>query len=551
MVMNKKNRVSLLLISSLLSWIPSNAQLKYWVLFKNKNGTPYTTSNPAGFLSQKAIDRRAMYSIAVDATDLPVTPSYVTQIDNLTDVTVLYASKWLNGVVVSIPPASLNAAMNAINAFSFVASSGQVKRYAFNLPKVIPPPATELQNLRSTNTLSYNMGGSFTQNKQVNVDCLHNSGYRGQGMTIAVMDIGFDKYDVNPVFDSVRNRGGFLGTRDFVSGGVSVTGKGSHGSYVLSCMAAVQPGVIMGSAPRADYWLIRTEEGAAETISEEYNWVRGAEFADSVGADILTTSLGYTTFDNASQNHNYNTLNGKTAPMSIAATIAARKGLFVLNAAGNEGNSSWMYVGVPADADSICSVGAVDGDGKYASFSSKGPTADGRIKPDLVARGLGAWVAETDGSSCFPANGTSFATPILAGAVACYWQKHRNVNNMLLLKTLRISASNFNSPNNTIGWGIPNVCSFVLGLNNKSADLAFDELMVYPNPFNSLISIYLNNSNEKIVSVSLNDMLGKTLQTFDANSNDFTLDLSNCDSGIYFLRIETDSKVLSKKIIKQ
>ncbi|MES2680348.1 MAG: S8 family peptidase [Bacteroidota bacterium] len=521
-------------------------------MFKNKNGTPYTIANANDFLSVKSINRRIMYNTPVDQTDLPVTPAYISQVDNVNGVKVLYASKWLNGVVVSVPNADLNVALNTINNFPFVMTLAPVNRYAVNYPKTSPDvgQAAGQQSLKTTNTASFNMGGSYWQNKQMNLDCLHDAGYRGKGITIAVLDAGFSNVNNSPMYDSLRARGGIIGTRDFVAGGNSVYEDGDHGAAVLSCMAAIKPGVIMGSAPAADYWLLRTEEGAAETLTEEYNWIRGAEFADSVGVDILTTSLGYTTFDNSAQNHNYNTLNGRTAPMSIAATMAARKGMFVLNAAGNEGASGWQYICVPADADSICTVGAIDTLSNYASFSSVGPTADGRIKPDLVARGLGAWIASSDGSVCFPGNGTSFATPVLAGAVACYWQAHRGLNNIQLLKTLKNSASNKNSPNNFIGWGKPDMCSFVVGMSEVNAAKSDAGLNVSPNPFNAFVNISLENAGD-ILSIEITDVLGKVIKTVNINTSTYVLNTSELKEGVYFVKVDTGSGILTKKIIRQ
>jgi serine protease AprX len=550
--MNKQTTTTLVLFCFLLSIIPLQSQVKLWVLFKNKNGTPYTIANANDFLSVKSINRRVMYNTPVDQTDLPVTPAYVSQVDNVNNVKVLYASKWLNGVVVSIPMADLNVAINAINNLPFVMTLATVNRYAVTYPKTTPDAGAgaEQQSLKTTNTASFNMGGSYWQNKQMNLECLHDAGYRGKGITIAVLDAGFANVNNSPMYDSLRARGGIIGTRDFVTGGNSVYEDSDHGAAVLSCMAAIKPGVIMGSAPAADYWLLRTEEGAFETLTEEYNWIRGAEFADSVGVDILTTSLGYTTFDNASQNHNYNTLNGRTAPMSIAATMAARKGMFVLNAAGNDGASGWQYICVPADADSICTVGAIDSAGSYASFSSVGPTADGRIKPDLVARGLGAWIASSDGSVCFPGNGTSFATPVLAGAVACYWQAHRGLNNIQLLKTLKNSASNKNSPNNFIGWGRPDMCSFIVGINEQNAAKSRAGFSVSPNPFNAYVNISVENTAGTL-NIEVIDVLGKTVKAISTQMTTYVLNTSELKEGVYFVKVDTGSEILTKKIIRQ
>lgn len=458
-------------------------KVKYWVKLKDKTGTPFTVSNPSAFLSAKSLARRAVHNISVDQTDLPVNPVYVQQINMLQHVDIVYTSKWLNGVMITIDSNSVaQPALAAIKNFSFVLDTFKVKYYRLLVPPKPDPSFFQAKASGEQEILgNYNYGGSNGQVKQLGVECLHNNGYRGQDMTIAVMDVGFTFVDTNPVFDSLRNEGRIKGTRDFVAGGVNAYQGGTHGTMVLSCMAANKPGTALGTAPKANYWLLRTEDNSSETLTEEYNWIRGAEFADSVGVDMITTSLGYTTFDNPVQNHNYATLNGKTAPMSIAATMAARKGIFVLNAAGNEGQSSWRYISVPGDADSICTVGAVDTLGVLAGFSSVGPTADGRLKPDLVACGLGSWVCEQ--SVCFPGNGTSFATPVLAGAVACFWQANKNLSNHKILDTLRKTATQANSPNNFKGWGVPYMCAktntFVLsGIANLEDEMNHSGILV-------------------------------------------------------------------------
>ncbi len=459
-----KNRISLLvgcwIFCSVLALNAAPApSVKYWVNFKNKTGTPFTISNPSAFLSAASIARRTAQNIAIHPSDLPVTPTYISQVENVSGVKVLYVSKWLNGVVVAIDSAAVApAALTAISNFTFVQNTAKVNRYKVNIPEpkaLLEDTSTpEARGTAADTSNGYNFGRSYWQNKQLNVDCYHGKGYRGQGMTIAVLDVGFISVESSPVFDSLRKGGGILGTRNFVTGDNNAYQGGSHGTMVLSCMAGNKPGIVLGSAPKAKYWLLVTENGATETISEEYNWIRGAEFADSVGVDILTTSLAYNEFDDPTQNHTYATLNGRTAPMSIAATMAARKGLFVLNAAGNEGGNPWHYIAVPADADSICTVGAVDSVGAVTGFSSWGPTSDGRIKPDLVARGGNTWVCDQP-NVCFPGNGTSFATPVLAGAVACFWQANRNLTAMKVLDSLKKLGTNSLSPNNAMGWGLP------------------------------------------------------------------------------------------------
>lgn len=523
--------------------IKAQTTTKYFVKFKNKNGTPYSVSVPSAYLSSQAINRRAQYAVPIDQTDLPVTPSYVSQIAAVPNVTVRYSSKWLNGVMIIT---SSTAAINTINSFSFVLSSTPANSVKPMVPSEENPVITASAK-EAAQTFSFNYGGSYWQNKQLGVDCLHGQGFRGQGMTIAVLDDGFNNVNANPVFDSLRNRGGILGTQDFVTGGQMVYEDDQHGAMVLSCMAAIKPGVIMGSAPRANYWLLRTEDANTETPSEEYNWVRGAEYADSAGADILTTSLGYTTFDNSSENHTLTDLNGKTAPMSIAATMAARKGLFVLNAAGNGGGSSWALIGIPADADSICTVGAIDSLSNVAGFSSTGPTADGRIKPDLVARGVGSWISFPNGS-CGGLNGTSFATPILAGAVACFWQAHKAWNNIKILDTLRKTASNASSPNNQRGWGTPNMCSIPAGIVER-ASMA-ESMSLWPNPASDVINLKFGTSLKENSFVRLYNALGSVIGEYSvsAGSQTYQIDMSSLPKGIYFIKTDHNG---TKKILKQ
>jgi len=541
MDLNKRLSLPIFLVSFFLSTLSSFAQVKYWVKLTDKNGTPYSVSTPSAFLSPQAISRRAMYNIPLDQTDLPVTPSYIAQIENVANVTVVYASKWLNGVVVSVPNRTLAlTALSTIHNFPFVTDTLRVKRMKLNKPlpsEFIPGNEASLKPTSSSTLSTYNYGGSYWQNQQLNVICLHEQGYRGQGMTIAVMDAGFINVDTYSVFDSLRNNGGILGTRDFVNGAANAYYGSRHGTMVLSCMAGNKPGRILGSAPLAKYWLLRTEDESSETITEEYNWIRGAEFADSAGADILTTSLGYTDFNISSQNHTYATLNGKTAPMSIAATMASRKGMFVLNAAGNEGQSSWRYISVAADADSICAVGAIDSLENVAGFSSVGPTPDGRIKPDLVARGSGAWVSDGiyDG---FPGNGTSFATPILAGAVACFWQANKTINNHVVMDRLKKSASNACKPNNSGGWGLPKVCYTTL--TNTLSGFVF-------------LKGKTDHSGIKVICVK-DSVLNTTDSAFTAADGSYTFSLNTNYSKLLFSKpgyidlklINSDSNPLSR-----
>ena len=411
---------------------------------------------------------------------------------------------------------------------------------------------TSKVNITKTLSTSYNYGPSITQVSQIGVDCMHDLGFRGNNMTIAVMDGGFRQVDINPVFDSLRNENRLLGTYDFVVGDNSVFEDDTHGAYVLSCIVGNSPGNLIGTSPKANIWLFRSEDVGSEKIIEEHNWVIAAERADSLGADIATTSLGYTTFDNSANNHTYADLNGKTSIMSLASTMAVRKGMFVLNAVGNEGNGSWHYISVPSDADSICSVGAVNGSGVHSSFSGVGPTADGRIKPDISAMGEGTYLC-APGYSFFSGNGTSFATPIMAGAVACLWQAHPLKTNMEILQAIKATATQSVTPDNNVGWGIPNICAahqylITVGLQEKVLPNA---ISFYPNPTQHEVDFSLQNAIEAIeVTNVLGQKMDFTLTSTKTNYYHISFERA-ISNGLYTITIQTKETLFTGKFVKQ
>ncbi|MEK6615465.1 MAG: S8 family serine peptidase, partial [Bacteroidota bacterium] len=399
--MRIQNSVFCLLFSVfyLLSSPSFSQYTKYWIQFTDKNNNPYSVSTPSAFLSPRAIQRRTNQSIAVVQNDLPITPAYYNSVKNVPNVTIINRSKLFNAFTIYTTDAT---ALTTINNFSFVLNTKPVQRYhrKFGIEENVAPVLTSNFKLQTSNS-SYNYGPSFNQINMIGGVCLHTQGFHGEGMVIAIMDAGFYKADSLSVFDSLRLNNQILGTWDFVDNDTMVYDVHPHGSYVLSTMGGNLPGMIVGTAPKANYYLLRTEQGATEYIIEEDNWVSAAEFADSAGADVFTTSLGYTDFDDSTQNHTYADMDGNTARISIATDMAVSKGIFAVCSAGNSGNSPWNFIGAPADADSVLAIGAVDSLGNYASFSSNGPTADGRVKPNVAAQGQAAVVTDLDTSIAY------------------------------------------------------------------------------------------------------------------------------------------------------
>jgi len=438
----------------------SEAQFsRHVIILKDKTGTPFTLQSPAAFLSPRSLARRNRYTIAIDQTDLPVNPAYIDSIRLAGNVTILSISKWLNQVCILTTD---TAAFNRINRFTFVAASMPVaaRQQSLQSPakKWMDTPLLPLPTLPAMAQLTtglYNYGAAAPQADLHQVSFLHNLGFSGQGMQLAVMDAGFFKYNTLPTFDSVRINNQILGTWDFVANEERVDEDNAHGMYCFSTMAANLPGSFVGTVPKASFYLYRTEDVSSEYPIEEHFWVAAAEKADSLGVDVFSVSLGYNYFDNPIFNYTYAQLDGNKAALSRAADLAAKKGILVVAAVGNEGAANWKYLTVPADADSILAVGAVNANRQVAAFSSYGPSADGQVKPDVAALGENAVIANAINGAPTYSNGTSFACPVMAGIVTCLWQAFPEVNNMTIIEQLRRSSDRFTTPDNRTGYGIP------------------------------------------------------------------------------------------------
>ena len=446
----------LILLMLVLSATQTQAQLtRYIIQFTNKRQNTHSLSAPSSFLSAAAIERRQRHNITIDSTDLPVTAAYIDAVKATGDVTIINASKWLNSISIQTTDA---AALEKIKALPFVKGAtpiaAQQKLSVMPADEKSPLKKMGIQAFSQTSEIPFNYGNAAAQINIHNGTFLHNLGLRGQGMRIGMLDAGYKSYTTLKAFDSINANGQVIETWDFVARHASVTEDHQHGMQCLSIIAANIPGQFVGSAPKASFYLYRTEDAATEFPIEEHNWVCAAERVDSAGGQIISSSLGYATFDNAALNHTYADMNGDVTMAARGADLAAQKGLLVVIAAGNEGQNSWKYIMTPADGDSVLTVGAVDKNGNVAPFSSYGPAADGRIKPDVVSVGWGTTIQNTN-NTVGSGNGTSFACPNMAGLAACLWQGFPEASNMRIIQALRLAGSNVQAPNDRMGYGIP------------------------------------------------------------------------------------------------
>ncbi len=503
----------------------SKAQFsKYIIQFKDKIGTPYSTNRPSDFLSVRSIQRRVKQNISIDSTDLPITPRYVDSVRLAGNVTIINKSKWLNEICIQTTDA---AALAKIKKFSFVISSNAVMRTqpgnreaTINHNKFNEEisQTTSANQIVQTNTDFFNYGTSFPQIHIHEGEFLHNNGFRGEGMLLAMFDAGYKNYLTLTAFDSVRKNNQIVETYDFVKNETNVNEDDAHGMQCFSIIAANWPGRLVGSAPKSKFYLYRTEDAATEYPIEEQNWAAAAERADSIGVDIFSTSLGYTTFDNPVFNHTYAELNGKITIIARANALAAKKGIISVVSAGNEGNSAWHFISTPADADSIVTVGAVTVAGIPSTFSSYGPSSDGRVKPTVASVGQGTALAGLNDQPGF-GNGTSFSAPNLAGLITCFWQAFPEFTNIEIIEAVKRSSSIYTMPNDRIGYGIPNFHKAYddllqqRALKNVSGILGDNRIKIYPNPFRNSFSILIKPASTGTTVFSLFDFNGRLYAT--------------------------------------
>ncbi len=418
---------------------------RYLILLKDKNGTPHTTTQPETFLSARAIQRRSTRNIAISERDLPVSPAYVAAIGS-TGAQVLHTTKWFNGVVVSASGTQLQA-IQALSCYKGIERGMALTGTDFSAR--IRRPDTKFG---SEESIDY--GSSRFQLEMLGIPQLHATGHTGQGLLIGILDSGFTNADQQGYLSHLFENGQIVDTYDFIAREKNVYNDHSHGLQVLSVMASRWEGHLIGAAFDAEYALYRTEKEGSETPYEEVAWLLAAERADSLGVDIINTSLGYYSFDNPAYDYTHAQMDGKTTIISRAARFAARTGMLIVASAGNEGNNDWKYISAPADVDSVLAVGAVTSTGARSSFSSFGPNAEGIIKPDVAALGSGVRLGSVSGTVT-SSNGTSFSSPLIASFAALLWQVYPEKTAQELADYIRSIGNKAQAPDNETGYGIP------------------------------------------------------------------------------------------------
>ncbi|MDR0232803.1 MAG: S8 family serine peptidase [Dysgonamonadaceae bacterium] len=508
---------------------------------KDKGNPPYTIENPLSYLSEKSIERRLRQGIAIDSTDFPIDPLYLEEI-KATGALIKATSKWVKTVTVYLPDSS---AVPALKNLIFVDTLYCVRKGSLS-PTLLNPEQNEFVVFESPDyspSADENIyGEGYTQINMLNGILLHDAGFKGKGMSIAVLDIGFQNSDLIPAFDFDRIKE----VKDFTHKSVDpLRITEGHGTTVLSCMLANQQGVMIGTAPEADYYLFKTEVEKEEFPVEEDYWVAAMEYADSIGIDVVNTSLGYSTFDDPSMNHTHEQLDGHTIPASRAAAMAGNKGMLVFNSAGNEGNKLWGKITVPSDAENIITVGAVNAQGVIAAFSSRGPSADGRVKPDLCAMGESATIIGVNGSVS-RSSGTSFASPILTGMGACLWQALPHKTSKEIIALMKSVGDRYVNPDFEYGYGIPDVGKAYTENVTDIFEVAKSNTLLF---FDTITGcLYAKNADCEKVSLMIFNAQGQLI----TQDKDVTmpLDLNNLNQGVYIAYIRQGDKQAVQKFLK-
>ncbi|WP_299245141.1 S8 family serine peptidase [uncultured Aquimarina sp.] len=515
-----------------------------WVYFADKENVASSIANPLSILTQESIDRKNLHNVTIDEKDVPVNEAYITQVKNAAGITVLAKSKWFNCIYVRGTQANISSltSLSFVDRIDYANNSLDSGKSVFSIEDRTP-----IKNNKFVAKTTFNYGSAAQQIQQLNADYLHEQDYTGTGMIIAVMDSGFPGVNTIDGFKRIRDDGRLLDGYDFVrrdDNEFAFAGS-SHGTQTFSDIAGFIDGQFVGTAPDAKYYLFITEDAATEGPKEEALWVEAAERADSLGVHVINTSLGYSNgFDNPAYDYTTSDMDGQTAFISKGANMVFEKGMLLVSSAGNSGNSAWGIITAPGDAPGSLTVGAIDVFGTYASFSSRGPTADNRVKPDIVARGLGAAVIRSS-NAVSTSNGTSFSSPIMAGAVACLWQAFPSMTNAEIMQLVRESASLYNNPTIQLGYGIPDFRSIFQSL---SVDENFTEsFKVYPNPVRD--RLFFDLTTKEALEVRIFTMEGKMVKS-ETLKNLNSISLSNLSKGLYLVELISGASRYTLKISK-
>jgi serine protease AprX len=515
---------------------------RYVVYFRDKENTPFLTNEPSAFLSTRAIERRQEQGIAVTEQDLPVVPAYITGVAS-TGAQTHYSSRWLNAVLVQCDAALVPSIsqLTYVDHVELVAPGSRLNKGGRKHP---------------SSRIKSHVTGTRTeaQLSMIGLDVMQDAGYRGENVLIALFDGGFQGVDQATPFQHIFQEGR-LDTDacfDFVTHSGDVFQFDDHGTAVFSVIAAYQEGSYVGGSFEATYQLYVTEDTFTEYRIEEYNWLFAAERADSAGVDIISSSLGYYDFDDASMNYTQSQMDGKTTVASRAAQWAADRGMIVVCSAGNEGANGWQKITTPADARGVLAIASVSSTGQRSPSSSKGPSADGRVKPDLAAMGVGTAIIRPDGSGV-NLNGTSLAAPLITSLVAGVWQRYPYLTNQMVMDAIRNSASQATAPDSLIGFGIPNFRAVVNYVESHPQEEVF---AVYPNPVttDTLVIRPADPGATTNCRVEFLSPDGKILAAHDVNfswlNREYRADLSAYRAGLYFVRVLWQDRRYIYRIVK-
>ncbi len=513
----------------------------YRVYFNDKGANSPASFTASELLSQKAIERRAKSGIeAPDYRDLPVFNEYISQVSAL-GFKFHCTSKWMNTALFKT---TTEANLAPVLALPFVSAVREVKNDI-----IAKSEYSDKLDIQAANAEAPPYDRPITM---VNGYPLHNSGYDGTGVLVAVLDGGFAYADKATSLAALRNRSGIKYTYDFVKRNQNVYDFHNHGTCVLSVLAGQISGAIIGTAPAADFMLLRTEDTESEFPVEEDFWAAAAEFADSAGADIISSSLGYYYFDDIEMNYKFSELDGNTTFITRIADIAASKGILIVNSAGNERNKAWKRIIAPSDGDSVLASGAVDGNNLISSFSSAGPSADGQVKPDNSTLGVSI-VVQANETQLIRSNGTSFSCPVLSGMAACLMEAVPEANNIEIINALHSSASRYNFPDSLYGYGIPDMLKALKELQDIHLPVPENGSTVGPNPTRGEIEFIFSEDPGSIVAEVVT-AAGITIYKKDfgeyAGRNLILNALNNKTQGIYFVRLTTSTGTYKYKIVK-